>query len=90
MIDLSAFIRQISKGSRYVDASTASTNKLTRIGDDGTAYIGVDTTTVLDPNGKGRDSVRITTQKQFTHGLIIGDITNMPGGVCGTWPACRL
>jgi hypothetical protein len=24
------------------------------------------------------------------HGLFIADIEHMPGGICGTWPACEL
>ena len=52
--------------------------------------MGVDSTTVLDPNGAGRQSVRISTQKSWNHGLFIADINHMPGGVCGIWPACKL
>jgi hypothetical protein len=35
----------------------------------------------------GRASVRLTSQKSYTHGLFIADIEHMPSGVCGTWPA---
>ena len=38
--------------------------------------------------GAGRPSVRISTQKSWTHGLFIGDFAHTPGGICGTWPAC--
>lgn len=51
--------------------------------------MGVDHTTYLDPAGTGRKSVRIMSQKSWTHGLFIADILHMPGGTCGTWPACK-
>jgi hypothetical protein len=57
-------------------------------------YIGVDYTHTYNGsapyyniNGVGRPSVRIESQKSWTHGLFIADITHMPGGICGTWPA---
>lgn len=54
----------------------------------GGVYMGVDSVTMLNPNGTvGRNSVRITSQKSWTHGLFISDINHMPGGICGTWPA---
>ena len=46
-------------------------------------YIGVGYTTFLDPAGVGREAVRLISQRSFTHGLIITDLSNMPGGVCG-------
>ena len=52
--------------------------------------MGVDNITVLNPSGTGRKSVRITSKKTWTHGLFIADIEHMPGGICGTWPACEL
>ncbi|RDW91925.1 hypothetical protein BP5796_01319 [Coleophoma crateriformis] len=51
------------------------------------AYMGVDYTSTLTTAGVGRNSVRITSKSNFTHGLIISDISHMPGPVCGTWPA---
>ncbi|KAB2576729.1 putative endo-1 [Lasiodiplodia hormozganensis] len=50
-------------------------------------YIGVDSTTVLDPSGSGRPSVRIQSNTAFTHGLFILDLAHMPGSICGSWPA---
>ncbi|KFY45592.1 hypothetical protein V495_02903 [Pseudogymnoascus sp. VKM F-4514 (FW-929)] len=35
----------------------------------------------------GRSSVRLTSQKNYNHGLFIADIAHMPGGACGSWPA---
>lgn len=46
--------------------------------------------TVLTYPGVGRKSVRITSQKSWTHALFISDIVHMPGGICGTWPAREL
>ena len=51
----------------------------------GAVYLGVDHIT-KNPVG-GRNSVRVTSNKAYTHGLIIADIPHMPGGICGTWPA---
>ncbi|KAK5058730.1 hypothetical protein LTR84_010994 [Exophiala bonariae] len=48
-------------------------------------YMGVDHTNVA--SGSGRQSVRLTSKKSYTHGLIILDASHMPGGICGTWPA---
>ena len=52
-------------------------------------YMGVDYNTTLTPTGQGRKSVRITSQKSWTHGLFIADILHMPDSICGTWPACK-
>lgn len=38
-------------------------------------------------SGRGRSSVRLTSNKAYDSGLIIADIEHMPGGICGTWPA---
>ncbi len=56
----------------------------------GPAYIGVDYTNTYVSSGypnSGRPSVRISTEKVWTHGLFIGDFAHAPGGICGTWPA---
>jgi len=49
-------------------------------------YMGVDHTT-LNPAAPGRNSVRVTSNKAYTHGLFIADIAHMPGSICGVWPA---
>jgi hypothetical protein len=70
----------------YVNYSTAVQNGL--IGNSNVATWGVDHTTVLDPtSGTGRQSIRITSQKTWTHGLFVADIKHMPNSICGTWPA---
>jgi hypothetical protein len=68
-----------------VDQSTASSAGYTRKNDDGSIYIGVDHQNVA--SGRGRDSVRLSTKKAYTHMLAVVDIGHMPGGICGTWPA---
>lgn len=68
----------------YVDQGTAQNQGL--IGQrDGTTYMGVDYTNVA--NGRGRNSVRLTSKNTYTHGLIVLDLQHMPGGQCGAWPA---
>ncbi|EKD19659.1 uncharacterized protein L3040_001996 [Drepanopeziza brunnea f. sp. 'multigermtubi'] len=54
---------------------------------DGSHYMGVDHTTTLSTASVGRESVRISSKKLFTHGLFIADIQHMPGSICGSWPA---
>ena len=78
----------------YLDEEDAQDAGLLKRGPSGSNIIGVDSTNTYDynvsyygVNGLGRPSVRISTQKTWNHGLFIADIANMPGGVCGTWPA---
>ncbi|KAG6038579.1 hypothetical protein E4U41_004029 [Claviceps citrina] len=68
----------------YVDRETANKEGLAGYAKGG-IFMGVDHTTKYPPNG--RKSVRVTSQKAFTHGLFIADIAHMPGSICGTWPA---
>ncbi|KAE9376144.1 glycoside hydrolase family 16 protein [Stipitochalara longipes BDJ] len=67
----------------YVDYSTALDDGLISVDGSGTAYIMPDSTTVLNPNGVGRESVKLVSKDSWTHGLVITDLNNMPGGVCG-------
>jgi len=70
----------------YVDETTAQDTGLISASDGNPVYIGTDYTNIY--NGTvGRPTVRIESKAQFNHALIITDLTNMPGGVCGTWPA---
>jgi hypothetical protein len=75
--------------SSYVSAADADTLGLAGPGANGASYIGVDHSTTLVTSGPGRNSVRIGSKKTWTHGLFIADIAHMPGGICGTWPACE-
>jgi len=49
-------------------------------------HLGVDSST-YNPGSAGRKSVRVTSNKAYTHGLFIADIAHMPGSICGVWPA---
>lgn len=69
----------------YVDECTALEKNLTYVNKD-TLIMRADYTTVLDPNGPGRDSIRISSKKQYGYSMIILDVRHMPTG-CGTWPA---
>lgn len=56
----------------------------------GENYIGVDYWSILDGvtlGAAGRGSVRIETEKTYTHGLFIIDLAHMPSSRCGLWPA---
>jgi hypothetical protein len=53
----------------------------------GQVYMGVDTTSVLNPNGPGRKSVRIQSKTSYNRALVIADIAHAPGSACGSWPA---
>jgi len=50
----------------------------------GKVIIGADSKNVA--SGRGRDSVRLTSNQAWNAGLFIMDLQNMPTG-CGTWPA---
>ncbi|KIX92161.1 uncharacterized protein Z520_12154 [Fonsecaea multimorphosa CBS 102226] len=69
---------------QYVDQNTAQSGGLINT-NNGAVYMGVDHTNVA--SGSGRQSVRLTSKKSYNQGLIILDLSHMPGGICGTWPA---
>lgn len=77
----------------YGNKDYAQSNNL--IGFDGDyAVMKVDSKTTLtqttgyyNNNNIGRKSVRIEGTTDFTHGLVITEIAQMPSGICGTWPA---
>ncbi|KAI0972507.1 family 16 glycoside hydrolase [Xylaria arbuscula] len=69
---------------QYVDATTANSTGLAGYANNG-VYLGVDYQT-QNP-ASGRNSVRLTSTKAYTHGLIVADIAHMPAPVCGSWPA---
>ncbi|QSZ36643.1 hypothetical protein DSL72_006524 [Monilinia vaccinii-corymbosi] len=77
----------LTRHIRYVDESVAKASRLIAEQAYGPAYMGVDHNSTLDPAHSGRKSVRISSQKSWTHGLFLADISHMPGGICGTWPA---
>ncbi|KAF8970935.1 glycoside hydrolase family 16 protein [Flammula alnicola] len=69
----------------YVDQSTSQSQNLTFASSD-TFILRTDFTTVLNPNGAGRNSVRIKSTKTYTSHVAIFNLRHMPQG-CGTWPA---
>ena len=50
-------------------------------------YMGVDTTSILNPSGSGRKSVRVQSKKAYNQALVIADFAHVPGSNCGSWPA---
>ncbi|KIK68640.1 glycoside hydrolase family 16 protein [Collybiopsis luxurians FD-317 M1] len=70
----------------YVDAATAARDNLTYASS--TNFIArADFTTVLNPSGPGRNSVRLMSNKQYQLGtVLVANLNHMPEG-CGTWPA---
>ncbi|KAF7306514.1 GH16 domain-containing protein [Mycena indigotica] len=68
---------------QYVSRADGQSAGLIEINSAGNAVMRVDTTPSISGN---RKSIRITTQKEFTGGLIILDAFHAPTG-CGTWPA---
>lgn len=70
----------------FVDLPTAQAMGLVRyLPESDSIYLGVDSMTFNPP--RGRRSLRLTSQKSFTHGLFLADISHMPGSICGIWPA---
>jgi hypothetical protein len=53
----------------------------------GQVYMGVDSTSHLDPNGPGRKSVRVQSKTAYNRALVIADFAHVPGSACGSWPA---
>ncbi|KAG2008383.1 glycosyl hydrolase family 16 [Coprinopsis cinerea AmutBmut pab1-1] len=51
-----------------------------------TFVLRADSTTVLDPKGPGRNSVRLVSRRYYKTSVMVFDIRHMPQG-CGTWPA---
>ncbi|KAJ6562592.1 2 beta-glucanase [Mycena capillaripes] len=69
----------------YVDAGTAARQNLTFAS--GNSFVmRADSKNVLNPNGPGRNSVRLQSNKRYTTAVTIFDVKHMPQG-CGTWPA---
>jgi len=69
----------------YVDQPTSQSLNLT-FASSNSFILRTDFTTVLNPNGAGRNSVRIRSQKTYTTHVAVFDVPHMPQG-CGTWPA---
>jgi hypothetical protein len=50
-------------------------------------YIGVDHTNAISSSGPGRDSVRLLSNADYNHALVIANFAHVPGSDCATWPA---
>ncbi|KAI1281168.1 glycoside hydrolase family 16 protein [Xylaria sp. FL0933] len=71
----------------YQSREAALASDLVSIDESNRVKLGVDSINTYSTSDKGRPSVRITSNDQFTHGLFIADFAHMPGSTCGTWPA---
>ncbi|EIN13721.1 glycoside hydrolase family 16 protein [Punctularia strigosozonata HHB-11173 SS5] len=69
----------------YVNQTTAFASNLSYISENNQVIMKGDDTTWL-PAGTNRNSVRISSQKQYNTGLFILDLNRAPWG-CGVWPA---
>ncbi|KAF7328351.1 Glycoside hydrolase family 16 protein [Mycena venus] len=69
----------------YTDEATAREFNLT-VATHKKFILRSDDTTVLDPDGPGRNSVRLSGKNNYTTHVAVFDIVHMPQG-CGTWPA---
>ncbi|KAJ7903959.1 glycoside hydrolase family 16 protein [Mycena leptocephala] len=67
----------------YLSEADARSAGLVSINSAGNAMMRVDTTSLVESS---RKSVRITTERTFTGGLLIMDAVHIPTG-CATWPA---
>jgi hypothetical protein len=74
--DSSNFFSEFTLFSGGESAGLINTNN-------GQVYMGVDSTNVVSTSSAGRPSVRVTSNKAYTHGLFIADIAHMPGSICG-------
>jgi hypothetical protein len=66
----------------YVTQGEATSAGLAYVGDNGVAVMKVDSTTDL-AQGQYRNSVRISSQKQYDGGLFILDAASIPWGWAG-------
>ncbi|KAK1580180.1 uncharacterized protein LY79DRAFT_521301 [Colletotrichum navitas] len=70
----------------YKSAAEAQSMGLMKmIGQD--LYLGMDSKSVIDPNGIGRSSVRIESKTKYKQGLFVASFSHLPKPVCGAWPA---
>ncbi|KZV73201.1 glycoside hydrolase family 16 protein [Peniophora sp. CONT] len=69
----------------YVNSTVAKNNDLVQVS--GTNFtMRADDQNVPAASGRGRDSVRITSQKAYNTHVAVFNVAHMPTG-CGTWPA---
>ncbi|KAH7100358.1 family 16 hypothetical endo-1,3(4)-beta-glucanase from glycoside hydrolase [Auriculariales sp. MPI-PUGE-AT-0066] len=70
---------------QYVSKSAAQSAGLVSTSSD-SFIMRVDNTTTLSASAAGRKSIRLQSNKSYTHHALIADIRHLPSG-CGTWPA---
>ncbi|KAI0339815.1 hypothetical protein BDW22DRAFT_1431310 [Trametopsis cervina] len=69
----------------YVDKDTAINKNLSQA-TDSKFYMRADSTNIVDPSARGRDSVRIASHRAYDESVIVLDVQHMPEG-CSAWPA---
>jgi hypothetical protein len=57
--------------------------------DGNTNFLLVDSTNLVTAGQSGRSATKLVSKQTYNHGLFITEITNMPGGICGTVPGCE-
>ena len=62
--------------ANFVDGATAQAENLTSV-INGVVTVAADSKNVA--SGRGRNSVRLTSTNQYTHGLVVMDLAHMPG-----------
>ncbi|KAI1498722.1 glycoside hydrolase family 16 protein [Biscogniauxia marginata] len=70
----------------YQSRDDALAKNIVSIDESNRVRLGVDSTNTYLTSDKGRPSVRLTSNNDFTHGLFIADFAHMPASSCGTWP----
>ncbi|WRT66161.1 uncharacterized protein IL334_003114 [Kwoniella shivajii] len=68
----------------YVSKSSAQKSGLIDVQANNVFIMAADSANV--PDGRGRDSIRISSKNKYADGVYILDLNHMPVG-CGTWPA---
>ncbi|KAI1298913.1 glycoside hydrolase family 16 protein [Xylaria venustula] len=71
----------------YQSKEAALASELVSIDEFNRVKLGVDSINTYATSDKGRPSVRLTSNDQFSHGLFIADFAHMPSSTCGTWPS---
>ncbi|KAI0820011.1 concanavalin A-like lectin/glucanase domain-containing protein [Trametes gibbosa] len=67
-------------------SQTDSLNENLTYATDNKFIMRADFNNVVSPASRGRDSVRITSQRAYDEAVVVLDLSHMPEG-CGTWPA---
>ena len=68
----------------YVDADIAYQDNYTSVNN---GVVNIRSDSFSSASGRGRNSIRLTSKAQYTHGLVVLDLEHMPGSACGIWPA---